>query len=288
MSTILAAGFATGCLISLVAIAIVMIFRTSGVVNFAQGEFMSVAAYFYVPFAARSANSLESLAVVLACGVALGFAFFVITEIFLAKAELLMQMMSTFALSLLIISVLIVTKGSAMIPVNGWFKSSTYFYVFATHITSQQIITVISTAFVVVALQLSFRFTPFGKNIEAVSENRRAASLSGVSPRATIAICWMIGGAITAFAGILYAPLAGVVPQMGAALLFPAFVAATIGGFNSIIGAAIGGVAIGLIESLANHFVAGAVSTLAVFVVLLVVLLVRPNGFGGKFEVSRV
>jgi branched-chain amino acid transport system permease protein len=288
MSTVLVAGFSSGCLIGMVAIAIVMIFRTSGVVNFAQGEFMTVAAYVFVPLAARSANSFESLLLPVLAGLVMGAVFFFVTEVFLVRADLLMQMMATFALSLLIVSILIVVKGDQTVPVTGWFKSNSLFYLFATHINGNEIIEVLSTFVIVVVLQLTFRFTSFGKNIEAVSENRRASNLSGISPRVTIAACWMIGGAITAFAGVLYGPLAGVTPQMGDALLFPAFVAATIGGFNSVTSAATGGIAVGVIVSLANHFFGGSISTVAVFVVLVVVLLVKPSGFGGKFELSRV
>jgi branched-subunit amino acid ABC-type transport system permease component len=268
MSTILAAGFATGCLTGLVAVAIVMIARTSGVVNFAQGEFMTIAAYFYIPYAARSTNSAETLIIVVLIGAVMGAVFFAITEIFLARATLLIQMMATFALSLLIISILINVKGDQTLPVSGWYKSSSLFYVFATHISGQEIIEVIATFAIVTALNMIMRFTNLGKDIEAVSENRKAANLCGISPRSTIAFSWMVGGAITAFAGILYAPLAGVTPQMGANLLFPAFVAATIGGFSSVTGAAAGGIGVGLVVSLANHFLGGSISTVAVFVVL--------------------
>jgi branched-chain amino acid transport system permease protein len=265
-----------------------MVFRTSGVVNFAQGEFMTVAAYAFVPLAAREVNSFVSLLVPVSVGLLMGLFFFTITELFLAKAQLLMQMMATFALSLLIVSVLIVTKGDQTVPVAVWFKGNSLFYVLGAHVTGQEIIEIVSTVLIVVVLEFTIRFTAFGKNIEAVSENRKASSLCGISPRTTIAACWMIGGALTAFAGILYAPLAGVSPQMGAAFLFPSFVAATIGGFNSVAAAATGGVAVGIVISLATHFFGGGISTVAVFVVLVLVLLVRPNGFGAKFEMSRV
>jgi branched-chain amino acid transport system permease protein len=288
MSTVLVAGFASGCLIGLVAVAIVMVFRTSGVVNFAQGEFMTVAAYVFAPLAARDANSIESLILPTLAGLIMGAVFFAITELLLTKAQLFMKLMATFALSLLIVSLLIVIKGDQTVPVVGWYKSNSIFYVLSTHLTGQEIIEIISTFLIVLALELTTRFTAFGKNIEAVSENRRASNLCGISPRTTIAACWMIGGAITAYAGILYAPLAGITPQMGDTFLFPAFVAATIGGFNSITGAATGGIAVGLIVSLSSHFINGSVSTVAVFVVLVVLLLVKPSGFGGKFEISRV
>ena len=288
MSTVLTAGFASGCLIGMIATGIVIIFRTSGVVNFAQGEFMTLAAYTFIPLGIRHDNSVEAMIIPVLVGVALGLVFFLVTEVFLRRADLLMQMMATFALSLLTVSILVVAKGSETVPAPPWFKASSLFYVFATHLTGQEIIEVVGAAVIVLALQLIIRFTAFGKNIEAVSENRRAANLSGISPKMTIAACWMIGGAITAFAGVLYAPLSGGTPQMGDSLLFPAFVAATIGGFNSILGAAGGGVAVGLIESLANHYISGSASTLAVFVVLVVVLLAKPSGFGGRFEISRV
>jgi branched-chain amino acid transport system permease protein len=288
MPTVFAAGFADGCLVGMVAVAIVVIFRTSGVVNFAQGEFMTVAAYFYIPWAARHDNSFETLLLTLLVGAVMGAVFFAVTEVFLAKANLLMQMMATFALSLLIVSVLGNLKGNQTVAAAGWFKSDSLFYVFRAHLTGAEIIEVVAAALAVVSLALVIRYTPFGKDIEAVSEDRRAASLSGISPKVTVALCWMIGGAITAVAGILYAPLAGVTPSMGDNLLFPAFVAATLGGFSSVPGAAGGGIAVGLVSALTNYYGGGSISTVAVFAVLIVVLLVKPSGFGGKLQLSRV
>ena len=101
MSTVLAAALASGCLTGLVAVGIVMIFRTSGIVNFAQGEFMTLAAYVYIPLTRDHASAVEELLLTILAGLVLGVVFFAITELFLARAEPLIQMMATFALSLL-------------------------------------------------------------------------------------------------------------------------------------------------------------------------------------------
>ncbi len=86
MGTVLASGLASGCLTALVAMGIVMIFRTSGIVNFAQGEFMTLAAYLYVPLSKHHINSLLQLVLVLILGVVAGLVFFLITEYFLSSA----------------------------------------------------------------------------------------------------------------------------------------------------------------------------------------------------------
>ncbi len=289
MTTVIASGIATGCLTGLVAIGIVMIFRTSGIVNFAQGEFMTLAAYAYIPLANHHDNAVVSLVLALVVGLLLGLVFFAITELFLRRAELLIQMMATFALSILIVALAAKFKGSQTIPVAGWFKSSARYYVVGTHLTGQELIEVVITAVVLGGLTGIMRATALGKAIEAVAENRRAASLCGISPRRTIAVSWMVGGALTGMAGLLYAPLAGVTPQMGSNVLFPAFVAATIGGFASVTGAAVGGVAVGLVGGLADYYLGGGdISTVVVFGILVVVLLVRPSGFGGSRGLARV
>jgi branched-chain amino acid transport system permease protein len=289
MGSVLVAGLASGCLTGLVAMGIAMIFRTSGIVNFAQGEFMTVAAYAYIPLTQHHLNAGLEFAVIIGIGAVAGLVFFAITELFLARADHLIQVMSTFALSLLIVSVLARTKGSQTIPVPAWFKGGTRFTVAGMHLTGQQVIEVVVTLVLLAGLTAVLRATALGKAIEAVAEDRRAASLCGISPRRTVAVSWVIGGVLTAIAGLLYAPLSGVMPSMGANVLFSAFVATTIGGFVSITGAVVGGIAVGLVSSLSNYYLGGnSISTVAVFAILVVVLLVKPSGFGGRTELVRV
>jgi branched-chain amino acid transport system permease protein len=289
MSTVLAAALASGCLTGLVAVGIVMIFRTSGIVNFAQGEFMTLAAYVYIPLTRDHASAVEELLLTILAGLVLGVVFFAITELFLARAEPLIQMMATFALSLLIVSLAANLKGSQTIPVPGWYQSNVRIHVLGTYLTGAEIISVVAAVVIIGLLTFVVRATPLGKDIEAVAEDRRAASLCGISPRRTIALSWMIGGALTGLAGLLYAPLAGVTPTMGANELFPAFVAATLGGFSSVTGAAIGGIAVGVVGGLADYYLGGgSIDVVAVFALLIVVLLLKPSGFGGRLELRRI
>lgn len=289
MGTVIASGIASGCLIGLVAMGIVMIFRTSGIVNFAQGELMTLAAYLYVPLSGHHINAVVEIVLILVLGAVAGFAMFLITEYLLPRAATLIQIMATFALSLLIVSILAKTEGSQTVPVPDWFRGSARFTVAGVHLTGAQVTQVIVMLVLLGVVSFVLNRTELGRAVEAVTEDRRAASLCGISPRATVAVSWIIGAGLTALAGLLYAPLSGVTPSMGANVLFPAFVAATIGGFVSLAGAAVGGVAVGVVGGLANYFLGGgSVSTVAIFAVLIVVLLVKPSGFGGRVLLSRV
>lgn len=289
MWSIIVSGIASGALTGLVAMGIVVIFRTSGIVNFAQGEFMTLAAYLYIPLNRDGHNAALELALMVVLGAVVGLIFFGITELFLARAETLIQMMATFALSLLIVSVLAKVKGSQTQPVSDWFKGGSRFTIGSVHLTGAEVIGAVATLVLLLVVTGVLRLTPLGKAVEAVAEDRRAASLCGISPRLTVAVSWAIGGALTAIAGLLYAPLSGVAPSMGANVLFPAFVAATIGGFVSATGAVAGGVAVGVVSALANYYLGGgSVSVVAVFAILLIVLLLKPTGFGGRTELLRV
>lgn len=289
MGTVIASGIASGCLIGLVAMGIVMIFRTSGIVNFAQGELMTLAAYLYLPLSNRHINSALEIVLVIVLGAVAGLVLFLITEFLLPRADTLIQIMATFALSLLIVSVLAKTEGSQTEPVANWFQGGARFTVWGVHLTGAQVTQVIVMLVLLGAVTFVLNRTELGHAVEAVTEDRRAASLCGISPRATVAASWVIGAGLTALAGLLYAPLSGVTPSMGANVLFPAFVGATIGGFVSLAGAALGGVAVGVVGGLANYFLGGgSVSTVAIFVVLILVLLFKPSGFGGRVLLSRV
>jgi branched-chain amino acid transport system permease protein len=138
-----------------------------------------------------------------------------------------------------------------------------------------------------IALYLWFRFTPLGKAMLAVAESPHRAALSGVPVRGILWMSWAIGGALAAVAGVLVSPSTGVFPTIGGTVLFSAMIAALLGGFDSVIGALVGGLLLGLLETYAVVTVGGAYRDLIVFGLLVDVLLVRPSGLFGSPSLRR-
>lgn len=159
------------------------------------------------------------------------------------------------------------------------------------------LLTIVIGLVIMVGLQLFVKFTKQGKAMRAVSEDKEAAVLMGINVNSTIALTFAIGSGLAAVASLMYcAAYPQVSPMMGAMLGLKAFVAAVLGGIGSIPGAMIGGLAIGLIESLTKAYIGtitagiitSAFSDAIVFAILIIVLLVKPSGIMGKNEGEKV
>ena len=159
------------------------------------------------------------------------------------------------------------------------------------------LLTIVIGLVIMVGLQLFVKFTRQGKAMRAVSEDKEAAVLMGINVNSTIALTFAIGSGLAAVASLMYcAAYPQVSPMMGAMLGLKAFVAAVLGGIGSIPGAMIGGLAIGLIESLTKAYIGtitagtitSAFSDAIVFAILIIVLLVKPSGIMGKNEGEKV
>jgi branched-chain amino acid transport system permease protein len=134
----------------------------------------------------------------------------------------------------------------------------------------------------------AFARAPFGRAMRAMSANLRGAQLCGYSVDAVYAQAWFLGGGLAGLAGVFTAPRFGVSPELSAASIVPAFVAAIIGGLDSLAGAIIGGLALGLVETYTAAYVSGAFKNALTFLILLAALLFRPDGLFAVRDGRRV
>ena len=280
------AGISVGSIYALVALAIVIPFKASGVLNFGQGE--------VVTFGAYAALVLTQLAlpypVVLASVVVLGLAGGILVERILirpiVKAPEFTLVIATFAIGLLIKGALSLKFGDSPNTIDGPFGSEpivaaglrfnpTSLWIFAC------------TALVTLLVIVFFRTTRLGKAMRAVSVNPEAARLMGIRVETVYRWSWGISTAIGALAGLLVAPLIGINPEIGQ-LILRGLLGAVIGGFTSVPGAIVGGLAVGLIETWSGVLVGSAFKNLVPFLLLMVLLVFRPQGLFGVAEVKRV
>ena len=145
------------------------------------------------------------------------------------------------------------------------------------------------TILIMIGLTLFINKTKLGKAMLAVSEDKGAAQLMGIDVNRTISITFAIGSALAAVAGVLFVSSYGFVgPYTGALPGIKAFVAAVLGGIGSVPGAMLGGVLLGIIESLSKAYISTNLSDAIVFGVLIIVLLVKPSGLLGKVRMDKV
>jgi branched-chain amino acid transport system permease protein len=139
----------------------------------------------------------------------------------------------------------------------------------------------------VAALSAFFRYTKFGKAMRAVALNLTAARLMGVDISSVFASSWALATAIGGLTGLLIAPIIGVNPEIGH-LILKALVAAVIGGFTSIGGAVVGGLLLGVLESFGGAFFGATFKNIVPFGILILLLLVKPQGLFGRAIQQRV
>jgi branched-chain amino acid transport system permease protein len=280
------AGVSVGSIYALVALAIVIPFKASGVLNFGQGEIVTFGAY--------AALVLTQLAlpypVVIAAVLLLGGAGGIVIERVLirpiVKAPEFTLVIATFAIGLLIKGVLSLHFGDSPDTIEGPFGAEpvvaaglrfnpTSLWIFAC------------TALVTAGVIVFFRATRLGRAMRAVSVSPDAARLMGIRVEMVYRWSWAISTAIGALAGLLVAPVIGINPQIGE-LLLRGLLGAVIGGFTSIPGAIVGGLAVGLLETWSGVLIGSTFKNLVPFVLLMVLLVFRPQGLFGAAEVKRV
>lgn len=284
---LIVASLSTGSIYAIVALGLVLAFKGTGLLNFAQGEFVALGAYFalFLTLYTELSYPLVFLLTILATalvGVLLERALLRP----LINAPVFTVVIVTLAIGLMIRNALRIswqeTVSNLPSPVDGLSWA-----VGGARINLQYIWIIGASLLLLLLLALFFRLTKTGKAMRAVAQNQTAARLMGVPVGGIFSLTFGISAAMGAVAGILVAPLTGVEAQMGDVLI-KAFVAAIVGGFYSLPGAVVGGLIIGLAETFGGAFFGGTFKNLFAFALLILVLLVKPHGLFGRAEVQRV
>jgi branched-chain amino acid transport system permease protein len=280
-------GLAVGSIYAIVALGFSLVFKATGVFNFAQGALMMLGAFLAWTATARWGLPLiPAIILTLVISAALGVAMHFVVIRPLMGSTLLTLVMATIALSLIITSMASIIWGSQ----QRLFPSPIPDHVL--HLGQIRISTldliVIGVSFAcMVAFALFFRFTTLGLHMRATAENSEAAVLSGVNSQRVFVVTFAVALMLASVGGILLANIQLVSLSLGdiGLLAFPAVV---VGGLTSIQGAVVGGLLIGVIEQLSAAYISIESQDVIVYVVLLLVLLVRPSGLLGEREVVRV
>jgi branched-chain amino acid transport system permease protein len=283
-------GLATGGIYASLALALVMIYQATDVVNFAQGEMAMFATYLAWSMLNAGVSYWVAFVLTLAIAFVAGVA---IQRIIIRPVE-----------TAPILTIVIVTLGLLVIlnSVAGWIW--TYLQkpfpspfprepirvggiVFGAHDVGEIAVTLVMLAL----LFAFFRFTPLGLAMRAAAQNPVSSRLAGIRVGWMLALGWGLAAVFGAVAGLMVAPVLTLDPNMMGGIQIYAFAAATLGGFGSPVGAVIGGFIVGVTENLVGTYVSFIGTELKLTVALamiIVVLLVRPTGLFGRAVVRRV
>ncbi|MEO8144928.1 MAG: branched-chain amino acid ABC transporter permease [Betaproteobacteria bacterium] len=281
------AGLATGGIYASMALALVMIYQATHLVNFAQGELAMFSTY--IAWSLIEAGMPYWAAFFLTVG--FSFVLGVVIERVVIRP---VEHAPVLAVVVVFIALLVILNS-----VTGWiytFTIKTFPSPFPEqplfgnkYMSSHEIGAICVTMVVLVLLYAFFRYTPLGLAMRAAAQNPESSRLVGIRVGWMLALGWGLAAAIGSVAGMMVAPIVFLDPNMMGGVLLYAFAAALIGGIDSPGGAVFGGFLVGVLENVLGAFVIGNELKLAVALVLIIgVLTVRPSGFFGKVHVTRV
>jgi branched-chain amino acid transport system permease protein len=279
---LLFSGLGIGAIYALVALGFVLLIRAAGVVNFGQGEFAMLGAYALVIFLNILALPYW-LAVLISVVLmaAFGVVFAGATYWPLRHRGGLPVIISTIGASIFLENTVLVLYGPAAEQVDGPFGDSGI-DVGPVFMASQYLV-IIGVALLLVILQyVIFEKTLLGKKLQATSQDKEMASLLGIPVAAMILLTFAYSSALGGIAGILVAPILFVSTGMAGAIALKAFAANIIGGYGSIPGAILGGLALGVGETLGAGYISVPYKDAFAFAMLLAFLMVRPQGLFGE------
>ena len=280
-------GLSLGGIYAMIALGYTMVYGIAKMLNFAHGDIIMVGGYVIYVFMALQSPLLAVLMAVIFC-VLLGILIEKVAYKPLRGASPLAVLITAIGVSYLLQSLAQIIFGSANKMVTVYDFGSIRFMGVTVQVSA--LVTLAVTIVVMIALTLFVKCTRLGRAMIAVSEDKGAAQLMGINVDKIITITFAIGSALAALAGLFYLLKApSISSTLGAMPGIKAFTAAVIGGIGSIPGAMLGGILLGIVESLSYKITVIAPYTDAIeFSILIIILLVRPTGFLGKKRREKV
>lgn len=276
-------GIVIGMIYALSALGVSLVVGIMNVVNFAHGELYILAGYFSFIFAdALGWNIYISMAV----AVGLVFLFGILIEYTLIRPTYGNDMYSlilTFILSIVLQNAYLLIFGPYPNKPPNWVKGATN--VFGQfYYGNQRLAALVAGVIVIVAVFVMLKKTWFGKIIRAASQDREMAELNGINTTSLNMLSFGLGCALAGAAGVILAPVFPVSPTSGLPVALTAFVVVILGGMGSMWGCIVGGLTLGLVENFGAAFISSGYKHIFGFIILILVLAVRPVGLFGRSE----
>jgi len=284
----LLSGLSTGAIYSLIGIGFAIIYNSTGIINFAQGEFFMLGGmmtYYFLSVAKLPLPVAMLLAILLTTAVGVLFERLAIRP--LRNASPLILVIITIGGSILIrgIAMLIWGKDTHSLPM---FTGNAPITIGGATLLPQHLWIFGITLFIIIVNRFFFYHTISGKAMRACSHNRRAASLVGIDVKRMVFFAFAISSAMGSVAGIISAPLTMTSYDVGIMLGLKGFCAAIIGGMSSGIATVFGGLLLGVLEAFGAGLISSGYKDAIAFVILLLILFMRPQGLFKKAETERV
>ena len=280
-------GLADGAILALAALGFVLIYKAPSVINFAQGEFLLVGAYmFYTAFVILGLPLIAAVAV----GVVVATIIGVVVERFILRPMVgedpISIIMVTIGLSMLLQALVQMFYGTSAKSQPAILPRTSVEFLGAT-VPVNRLLVILIAAIVLTAFTVFFRRSRHGIAMRAVADDQQAAMTMGISVRRIFALAWVLAAVSALIAGVLLADISAVDQNLAAfgLMVFPVVI---LGGLDSVPGTIIGGLTIGLLKQFVSGYLDPGLATVIPYVVLVLILLVRPYGIFGEQRIERV
>jgi branched-chain amino acid transport system permease protein len=282
-------GISFGMIYAALALSLVLIWRGTRLLNFAQGGMAMFTTYIALEVISHTGSYWAGFAVALAAGIALG----AVAEVTIIRPTLGKPELNAVIIT---IGLLVLLEGLAGIFYGGQYRSfPAAFPVTGLHVGSTylgvsrfDVFVAAATLAATLLLALGFKYTSAGLRMRAAAFNATVARLSGIRVARVITVGWALAGLIGALAGVLVSPTTFLYPNSMDTILVFGFTAAVIGGLDSPAGAVVGGLLLGIVLSYAGGYLGSQVTALVALGILVVVLMIRPAGIFSHAGVRRV
>jgi branched-chain amino acid transport system permease protein len=276
-------GLLLGGVYALVSMGLTLIFGVLGIVNFAQGTLLTLAMYVVYELARGGVDIYLATVIAIPVLFAVGYVIqATMLNRLMSKGQTDGQLLVTLGLSLLIGNLLLLAFGgqpkSANSPADG------NFHLFGALVSVPRLIAFAGAILLALALTAVLRGTSLGLTIRSVAANAEGAALVGVNVRRVFALTFGLGAACVGAAGGLVLPFLSLTPSTGEQFTILAFVIVVLGGLGSVAGAVLGGLTIGLVQTVGGLYLPGTGALLLVFGVFVLVLFARPQGLFGSAQ----
>lgn len=280
-------ALAVGSAYALVALGLVLVYRSTGIINFSQAGIVMLGAYAYWQAIAHGVGVGGELLTVVILGVLLGIVLWFVLHEVLRSAGELTRVIATVAIWIIMEAAVGLHFGTTPFTTPGWIVGRQYTSVLGVSIPESYLPIFASVVVLTAAVYVILHRTTIGKAMRAVADDPKSSLVTGLPVKRILLLSWIGSSVVAAFAGLLLAPIAGLSPTMGDSVFFSASFAAILGGLSSVPGALIGGLSVGLVEIYADFYIGGAYEQFTMVGVLLVALTVRPGGLLGAKRVRE-
>jgi branched-chain amino acid transport system permease protein len=284
MGLTLAIGIATGCVYALVAVGYSLIYRTTGVVNFAQGGYVMIggfATWWFFSIAALPYPLAIASGVAVATLIGLLLWTVVVLPLWRRRSPPYVVLLATIVFGAIVGNATLLLLGTLPQTLPPWVPGLAFEFE-GNRIDGQYGLIIAASLLSLIAFGAVLRFSSLGRAMRACAASRDTSQLLGISPERIGALSFAATAALGGFGGAMITPAQFTSSEVGLAFGVFGFVAAVLGGFGSLLGALVGGLLLGVVNALVGRYVSSNYQTVIAFGILLLLLAVRPQGIVGR------